>query len=484
MNPGRLAKMGAAFLLGVGTAPPLAADAPNNPDKAQGGTMKPVAERVTPAKLDFAWAEKRWKDPASGAEVVRLSPPNKKHYRHGYFRINEMTWDGRYIVFSESTEIKDGRPGGEVRVVARDLVTGRVLDLGPAPLAPDGAFEPTAHLAVARYSHRVNLIDTGKPEAMAVIQIDIDTGKRRRIELSEKLSHIYEASFDASERYIYTPWWKEKAALEKTMALMDYRAMMAAQPGKQDMARIDLETGRTEAIFSTDRWWMGHPNPHPTLPELFMCCQEWYGEQSGSKWGSCREHQRIRVIDLAAGKWVHEKHPELPWNGSSHEHWAPTGKRIYSHAGANICRIDLDQGYSTWYSSPPGKGETWHVMVAPNERFLVGDGVEFDRNMPAEFRKKIEALDPSAAIGFARMSLSFANGGETIWLYRLPKTGTALDVSPLCKRRTLCRTKMFGQRLESNAHVTPDSRWAVFVSSSVDEWFEVWAARVPAVLAD
>ena len=39
--------------------------------------------------------------------------------------------------------------------------------------------------------------------------------------------------------------------------------------------------------------------------------------------------------------------------------------------------------------------------------------------------------------------------------------------------------KMLGYRLEANASVTPDSRWVVFQSSSEDDYFEVWAARVP-----
>jgi hypothetical protein len=370
-------------------------------------------------------------------------------------------------------------------VVARDLVSGRILDLGPAPLRPDRTFEPTAGLAVARYSHRVNLIDAGNSNALAIVQIDIETGKRRRIEPGTKLDFIYEASFDATEQYVYTPWWKEKGAMERTMPPMEFRAMISAQPGTQEMVRIHLDTGKVEPVFSSSVWWMGHPNPHPAASNLFMCCQEWYGEQPGSKWGACREHQRIRVTDLATGKWFHERQPGLAWNGSSHEHWAPAGKRIYSHAGSTLCRIDLERGTSERYASPPGRGETWHVMVAPNERFLVGDGVEYDRTVSAEFRKRIEALDPNAAIGFARMSLGFDNGGETIWLYRWPKAGTAtMDVSALCKRRTMCRTKMLGFRLESNAHVTPDSRWTVFLSSSEDDWFEVWAARVPADLAD
>jgi hypothetical protein len=446
-------------------------------------------QQPVPAKLDFAWADKRWTDPLSGTEVVCISPPMKRHYRTAYFRINEMTWDGRYIVFTEFTEIRDGRVSGEVRIVARDLQSGKIIDLGPAPLSPNGSFEPTAGLAVARYSHRVNLIDASDPDELAIIQIDIDTGKRRRIQPSERLSGIYEASFDASERYCYSPWLKEKAALQKTMSPADFRAMVASQPGAQDMVRIDLETGKVESVFSSSSWWMGHPNPHPSIAELFMCCQEWYGENAASQWGACGEHQRIRVRDLNTGTWLHDTVPSLPWRDGGmggHEHWASTGKRIWTHVDVSgtIRVSDLDRGTMKQYNCPPNQGSTWHVMVSPNERFLVGDGVELDRNMPADLRKKTEALDPQAALGFAKMNLWFPDGGETIWLYRIPETGDALGLTPLCKRRSMCRGQMFGQRLEANAHVTPDNRWAVFVSSSDDDWFEIWAARIPADLTE
>jgi hypothetical protein len=55
-----------------------------------------------------------------------------------------------------------------------------------------------------------------------------------------------------------------------------------------------------------------------------------------------------------------------------------------------------------------------------------------------------------------------------------------IKAEPVCKFRTMLRNpQMLGYRLESNAHVTPDSRWVVFQSSSQDNRFEVWAARVP-----
>jgi hypothetical protein len=88
-------------------------------------------------------------------------------------------------------------------------------------------------------------------------------------------------------------------------------------------------------------------------------------------------------------------------------------------------------------------------MVAPNEQFLVGDG---------------------------------KNHEEIVWKYELPaeiRRDSFAAVTPVARFRAMTRTLFApGYRLETNAHVTPDSRWVVFQSSSEDDWFEVWAARV------
>lgn len=59
-----------------------------------------------------------------------------------------------------------------------------------------------------------------------------------------------------------------------------------------------------------------------------------------------------------------------------------------------------------------------------------------------------------------------------------PLTGTEVvcisPELPLHFRNTYFRVN--GMRLESNAHVTPDSRWGVFQSANETGLFEVWAA--------
>jgi len=452
-------------------------------------------------RLDMGWADRRWKDPLTGTEVVCLSPERKSHFRNNYFRFNMCTNDGQYVLFAEFERIESGAECGAKRLWARNLLTGELHDLGEIPPGS----ESWIAYAAARRSHRANILDCSDPEAVAIIQVDIDTRQRRRIVPSERLTHIYEPSFSADERYVYTPWWKEKWDLRKTMDPTDFRAMICSQPGYQEMIRIDLQTGGIEPIFSATTWWLGHPNPHPVYPELFMCCQEWCGENP--KWGPAKEHERIRVFDISTRQWL-DIFRRVPFQ-SSHEHWASAGKRIYAHGWIHGChsfnQIDLEKGTNTWFISPPSTGTSAHVLVAPNERFIVGDGVNFDRtSIPPDVRARMEerAKRGDFESMWASGDLHSADGGETIWKYTLPAETVwdpaahvadgdrlladaakhperLVEVTPVCRFRSLARSHMLGYRLESNAHVTPDSRWVIFQSSSQDDWFEVWAARVP-----
>jgi hypothetical protein len=360
--------------------------------------------------------------------------------------------------------------------------------------------------AVARHSHRVNAIDYTDPEAVGLVQFDIDTGACQRIRPSERLCNLYEPSFDASEQYVYTPWWKEGWPLRETMDPDDHRAMMAARPGEQEMVRIHLATGRVESLFRATDWWMGHPNPHPRDPDLFMCCQEWWGENAKSRWGTAKEHERIRILDLRTGQW----NRRARWGGV-HEFWANEGRRVYAHGGWNthcLFRNDIDQGTVTPFHCQAHEGASVHVMAAPDETFLVGDGSTEDTESWGVRRDDLRARadrDPSIRDEEWFHRPFVLSPGEVIWKYELPAQPLwdparygegdgwmdfmrdlvahpeqAVRCVPVCQFRSMTRTLFRGgHRLESNAHVTPDSRWVVFQSSSDDDWFEVWAARVP-----
>ncbi|MCC6580672.1 MAG: hypothetical protein IT440_09535 [Phycisphaeraceae bacterium] len=462
--------------------------------------------------LDFNWAEKRWTDPVTKTEMVCLSPPCKRHYRNNYFRINQFTDDGQWMVMLEAGEVAYGCIAGTLRVLVRNLVTGETRVLGevappPKPIGPGWYSDANDNImfTIARRSHKVNVTDFRAGEFdQRLIQFDIDTGSRRDIQPSERINFLYEPSFDATERYTYTPMWSERWERRRHMDPADFNAMMAAQPGLHHMVRIDLDTGEVQRLFSAESWWMGHPNPHPMHPDLFMCCQEWGGEIAATRWGRAKEHERIRVLDLATGQWDKRK----AWEGA-HEHWAPRSRRIYAHQGwvsHEICRSDLDAGTVERFFCLPGIGGTYHATVAPDESFLVGEGT--DKAMIATWMrgyfKQLAETDPVMAQQPWLRDVLKLSPGETVWKYELPprmeldpadypgvdgmaravrdlqaNPDMAVRTIPICTFRSLTRTLFKDCRLESNAHVTPDSRWVVFQSSSEDDWFEIWAAKVP-----
>ena len=264
------------------------------------------------------------------------------------------------------------------------------------------------------------------------------------------------------------------------------------------------------------RFNLEHSNPHPVLPNLFL---------SGA-----------HIIDLDTGEWLdHCDDGVSPrWHGQGYYHWALDGKRIYTKQLASphvqcLSRIDLETGENRWFACPPHTGLSVHAHVAPNEQFVVGEGYDFDENhFPPDLRALLQKrLDEGVEPRWSAFYLTglpvlsgtvppapISNGAETIWKYVLPEESVLDDerywqdydtmyrsyhldpepldadllrepdktvtTTPICTYRTMMRSpKVLGHRLEANASVTPDSRWVVFQSSSEDDYFEVWAARVP-----
>jgi len=470
-----------------------------------------------PRQLDLDWAEKRWQDPLTGTDVVCLSPNRKMHFRNNYYSLNMMTWDGRYVVFLGHDDIRDGVGVGNRSMWARDMITGEVRELGPFPEVPESlvpfirSTNDAGHWAVARYSHRVNAWDMSDPDAWTIIQYDIDTSGQRRIVPSQPIGgRPYFPNFSADERHLYVQQ-KEKFQRAESMDAEAFRQMIAHEPGPQQMLRIDLETGEVELAHENVRhdgvFNLEHPMPHPVHSNIFF---------SGA-----------RILDFDTGEWLdHLDDPAYPrWHGQGHIHWAQGGKRFYSHQWPSpnvhcISRVDLETGENRWWAGMPHTGFSQHCHISPDESFLVGDGYEFDRNtLPPEIRTELQAriddgrADPVWCEFYLRDDLT--NGGEVIWKYELPEESVLDDpkywrdydhmyeayrhenarlldadviqnpdklvrATPVCTFRTMLRSpQMLGYRLESNAHVTPDSRWAVFQSSSEDNLYEVWAARVP-----
>ena len=458
--------------------------------------------------LEFEWAEKQWKDPLTGMDVVCLSPKTQPHFRSNYFRYNMFTDDGKYVVFIGADDLYDGVDRRR-RVWARDLETGELRDLGAIPDIPESLIKEFAlsggaacQYAVGFHDHFVYIIDPSEPDAWALLRINIDTGERDRIVPSEPTATM-DAVTSADGRHVYYSTPHDRYELE----------------GLQKFVRMDLETGNVAHLFDNTEeekpWFMDHPNPNPAKPNLVMCqCHD-------PEVHYYRARTSIKVRDLEAGRFLDLfHHPPQHMNGQ-HEHWNSQGNRIYRHDWTWlqmhwINRIDLDKEEHTWFPTVPNLGYSHHIFAAPDESFIIGEGYEFDYfSLPTDIRHKmyehLEAGDRSSRWFFRYLSGDHTCPGETIYMHELPEERImnsedawhefnenytkdmepfhkllrdnrelTVKVTDVCKFRTLLRSeKHLGYRLESNAHVTPDSRWAVFQSSSEDDFFEVWASRIP-----
>lgn len=440
--------------------------------------------------LDFSWVKRRWTDPLTSTEVVCLSPPEKVHFRNPYFNISMFTQDGQYVVLWGYSEPHTG----ESDIWSIDLRSGNthVYSYG------NGRRVSGLKAWATSYASHLMHVVVRTEGSVEIEQVDLDTGSRRIISLSKPLPFIYDATASAGDSFIYTPV-SHKLVPEGT-GISERIAMKGAEPGRNEMYRIDLGTGQVDPVFTTDCWWIGHPNPNPRNPSLLMCCQE--GFIWTDRYPCPTDFDRIRLYHLDTQECT--RFPDLQLRNPTHEIWSVDGQRIWSHGwpsdhhGISVTEVATRQ--TTTYVMKNGTGETAHIHPAPNGHFVIGDGQDFGKNNQSEIDELVRTSkvdDPWAWGGYGSDS-----PGEVIWKYELPKESFFTDAHcgtnsedlaraiaknpqrsakavPLCQFRSMARVLKKPMRNESNAHVTPDSRWAVFQSASEDGLYEVWAARIP-----
>jgi hypothetical protein len=462
---------------------------------AVGGALAGVggAEMQQCRPLDFAWAKRRWTDPLTGTDVVRLSPDERLHFRNPYFRIPMFTRDGEYGVLWGYPEPRTDESG----IWSINLRTGetRIYSYG-GPGAGGRRVGGLSSYATSYHSHMLHVL-VRTEQGVEIEQIDLDSGSRRAIVPSRPMPSIYDATASTGDRFVYTPL--SHKSRPEGMGTSEYVAWMGVEPGPNEMYRIDLQSGAVGVVFETDRFWIGHPNPNPVRADLLMCCQE--GFNWTEKHPKPTDFSRVRLYHLDSGEFT--LFPEVERSRPAHEIWSANGERIWTHGWPPghhcISKTDVASGKTTTYMMKNPNGRTAHVHPAPNERFVVGDGTDFGKNNQAEIEELVRSGkvdDPWAWEGYGSDS-----PGEVIWKYELPKESffgeraewtaegiaRAIDQNPkksakavpLCQFRSMARVLRKPMRNESNAHVTPDSRWAVFQSASEDGLYEVWVARVP-----
>lgn len=437
--------------------------------------------------LTFDWCTTQWEDPLTGTQVVKLSPDQPLHFRNAYFRTPIFTPDGRTMLMAghdpQAVPPEWGgagccKPNGQTAgLFAVDLLTGATEAYPAVAPGENGLWYAAA--ARDRVAHLI--VNCGGHEEIE--RLELDTGRRRRIRPSEPLRLIFSAETSADAMFLYTgaPWPADGPA--------DEAAWSAYLHERNSMFRIDLETGETNRVLDYP-WALTHALPNPVEPGLLLS-----GNRQPYHDPGCRP---VLVRDLTANRWI-----DLPWPSRcglvSHPMWTADGRSIYGHAGflgyQTISRARIETGQWESFVVPIGAGDSAHVHVAPDESFLVGDGKNWGWNTEDE-------APVSIGNGFDFDGVGCHSPGEVIWKFELPREtiltpdhkfrrrddllapinrhpDKAVRTTPVCRFRSLSRLHNLKMRLESNAQVTPDSRWVVFQSCSEQGLFEIWAARVP-----
>ena len=432
-----------------------------------------------PSHLSFDWCTTTWEDPLTGTQVVRLSPEMPLHFRTAYYRTPVFTPDGRTMLMAGHDPDGVSPEWGGAGSCTPNGRTANLfaLDLTDGTLRDFGAFTPGANLWYAaspcdRLAHLI--VSCGDHEE--ILRIDLDTGSQWRIVPSVPQCAIWSAECSADARYLYTTTPNPKAT---------YSAYTS-----HVISRIDLETGQTVPVID-DPWPMKGPSPNPVRPEILMCG---WSDDAGI---TDPDYQHARVRDLSSDCWL-----DMPWwlpdGNCAHEMWSRDGEAIYFHGGFHgyqtIGRFRLATRRWELFVVPIGAGDSAHVHVAPDQSFMVGDGKNWGWN--TEHEAPVQMGD-----GFDFDGVGCHSPGEVIWKFELPQESILIPdhpyhrrddllapvlrhpdkvvrTTPVCRFRSLSRLRNMRMRLESNAQVTPDSRWVTFQSCSEQGLFEIWAARI------
>jgi hypothetical protein len=436
--------------------------------------------------INFHWAREDWIDPETGTDVVCISPDQPLHFRNPYFRSTMFTRDGRWIVLiGEDPEGHD--PPSLWCVELHSGASEKVFNFSERASLSHVAFSPQSQLLHA-IDHR-----EGHAE---IVQIDLSSGEQRRILPAIEQTNMGYAECSADDRYIFSH--VSMLEIPEGTSQTEQIAMLGSSSARNLMVRVDLADGSTEVVFETN-WWLGHCNPNPVVPHLFMCSQE--GFIWTERYPKPANYQRQHIFDFEQQDWLNLQGSMR--SQGTHEHWSANGKRVYSHMPSGdlhaIYVTDLESETSTRYICPPDLGLSIHVAPAPDDSFIIGDGFNFckaDAKRMQEVGESGSGDNPWSWDGISQDS-----PGEIIWIYELPdetlwvgdlelsdngamreaiaeNPDKVVKTRPLCKFRSLVKMKRETMRLESNAHVTPDSQWGVFQSCSEEGLLQVWAARV------
>lgn len=363
----------------------------------------------------------RYTDPATGAEVTRLTGV-RAHSNHLYFTNNSFYDNGRRIVFESDR-------GNGLNYHALDLETGeieRLTDLEQKPYPGEyplheGFVDPAKENCCFFYGPLLYRLSLRDRSLVPIYRLP-----------DGFINHILSVSHDGE--YVYTSI--VESGVDRAAGDLPLRRIFDTRPLSR-ILRIPIGGGCEQVIWEENHF-IAHVNVSPTDSTKLTFCHEgpWAGVD-----------HRLWIADLCTGE-VKKLHPCQENESIGHEYWYADGKRIGFHGGrdgmSQLGVINLDgSGDHTW----PFPFKTGHIF-SQDEHLIVGDGsaqgkflrlwrltedgYEAPRALCAHncsFRRQRAHVHPRITPdGRAVLYTSDETGYEQVYLVKLPEDLTCLPM--------------------------------------------------------
>lgn len=255
-------------------------------------TQGPKAGRVFPAE------DERYTDPASGADVRRMTSHPGAGDWHLYFTEHGWYDDGRRLLFRSERD-------GTRQLYAADLETGQIVQVTDLDgFAGENALDHENHLVYVWVDE-------------TLVSVDLDSLRVDDVHY-EVPDGFAAGSFDvaADGESLYVSIMEE---VDVGPDESSFRVKFEAEPYTEIM-QIPVGGGEPETLVETERWANSHVCASPTRPELFLYCEE-------GPWDEVEN--RIWTVNTDTDEtWQVRDVPES--GGVGHEYWM-TGERVGYH---------------------------------------------------------------------------------------------------------------------------------------------------------
>lgn len=365
---------------------------------------------------------RRYHDPDTGHEILRLTPPHIICHRN-YFYQKCFTQDGRHLLFGGEFE-------GHRNYYLLDLERQMATQL------TEGAGDNTFGGFLSQDDRSLWYVK--------------DQRELRRVDLESLEEHRV---YDVDEQWVAYGTWVANSTCTKLVGIeikkSDWRPLDTWQAFRDffftapecRLITIDLQTGEQRTLLQEKRW-LGHPIYRPNDDSTVAFCHEgprdvidarmWLINEDGSGLRKVRQHEDNESF--------------------THEFWVPDGSALYY-----VAHNEGDAHRYLWKADPHTLENTRlraippcsHLMSNHDGTLVVGDGAPHKTG-------DVDLNDPY------------------IWLFDLEKN----------TQRPLCRHDSSWKVLDNDRQVThphpsftPDNQWVLF-SSDNEGMPALWLARV------